>query len=458
MELSFQTFDPTTGSLLQTRQHWTFEKAEKSLEEAWREFLAWKHRPVKERAHAVAKWALKIKECKEELAQTMTEEMGKPISQSRAEIEKCIFTCEYLAAEGPRWLANHKVESPYHESWITYEPLGPILAIMPWNFPLWQVIRFAAPAIIAGNTVLLKHADLTSGCAEIIGRSAADLAEGFRLLQNLPVDHEVAAKLIAHPKVRGLTFTGSTRGGKEVAMEAAKSLKKVVLELGGSDAYVILADADLQKAAKICAAARLTNNGQSCVAAKRFIVERSVAEAFTDFFIKELKNFVPSDPRGEDCKLGPLASKKFQKQLQDQVDDLKKRGGRVLLGGSPPEGPGAFYPSSLIVFDQPLHGIGEIEMFGPVALMIVVDSPEAAISAANDSPYGLGGALFTKDVEKGKELLREMEAGFVVVNDQVKSDVRLPFGGVKESGHGRELSPHGILEFCNIKTVAVGVG
>lgn len=458
MDLSFQTFNPTTGQLLQTRQHWTYLQAERNLEKAWHEFQAWKHKPAKERAQAVAKWALKLKECKEELAQMMTAEMGKPISQSRAEIDKCIFTCEYLATEGPKWLAGHKVESNYHESWITYEPLGPILAIMPWNFPLWQVVRFAAPAMIAGNTVLLKHADLTSGCAEIIGRSAAGLAEGLTLLQNIPVDHEVAAKLMAHPKVRGMTFTGSTRGGKEVAMEAAKSLKKVVLELGGSDAYIVLADANLQKAAKICAEARMTNGGQSCVAAKRFIVERSVAGAFLEFFTQELKNFVPMDPKNDSCKLGPLASKKFQKQLQEQVDDLKNRGGRVTLGGVLPEGPGAFYPPTLIVFEKSTPGLGAIEMFGPVALVILVENAQGAIAAANESPYGLGGALFTKDVEKGKELLRDMEAGFVVVNDQVKSDVRLPFGGVKESGYGRELSPHGILEFCNIKTVAVGAG
>ncbi|MBX2986391.1 MAG: aldehyde dehydrogenase family protein [Bdellovibrionaceae bacterium] len=454
--MEFQTYNPTTGDALQRREHWPFEKAEKQLNESWKDFLVWRRRSPKDRAQAVALWARSLKNQRDRLARMMTEEMGKPIRQAKAEIDKCIFTCEYLAAEGPKFLEPQRHESPYHESWVTYEPLGPILAIMPWNFPLWQVVRFAAPALIAGNTVLLKHADLTAGCAEIIGESARDLVDGLRLIRNLPIDHEVAADLMRHPKIRGVTFTGSTRGGREVARTAGEALKKTVLELGGSDAYIVLSDADVIAAAKTCAAARLVNGGQSCVAAKRFIVERPAAGAFVSALVNEMKAVQPGDPFDEDCRLGPLAAKKFQAQLAEQVEDLQKLGGRVVLGGTVPEGPAAYYPPTVIVFERPTPGVGDIETFGPVAVVIVAADAVEAMRAANDSPYGLGGALFTADTTKGLDLLRDFEAGFVVLNGSVQSDVRLPFGGVKDSGHGRELSVHGLHEFCNIKTVAQG--
>ena len=453
---TYDTTNPATGELLKTRTHWTYEQAESALNFAWREFPAWRAKSAKERGHAVANWARALKARREDLAQMMTAEMGKPITQSRAEIDKCIFTCEFLSTEGPKWIEPKKVESVYHESWITYEPLGPILAVMPWNFPLWQVIRFAAPTLIAGNVILLKHADLTAGCAEIIEHTAAEIFPGFKLLQNLPVNHEVAAKLIEHPLLRGVTLTGSTKAGREVAQTCGKNLKKVVLELGGSDPYIVLADADIEKAAKLCAAARLTNSGQSCVAAKRFIVERDKSDMFISSFVKEMALSPPSDPREETCKLGPLAAKRFQEQLVAQVAELKSLGGRIVCGGEAPGGKGAYYPPTVIVFDRAVSKIGAIETFGPVAVVILVDSVEEAIRVANDSPYGLGGALFTHDIERGLKLIGEIESGFVVLNGQVISDVRLAFGGVKDSGNGRELSCHGLHEFCNIKTLAVG--
>ncbi|MBX3040258.1 MAG: NAD-dependent succinate-semialdehyde dehydrogenase [Bdellovibrionaceae bacterium] len=454
--MAFQTINPANDQILKTYQHQSFDEIEPKISAAWKSFTDWKVSSVKDRAARVQAWARSLKEGRDEMATVMTLEMGKPIAQSRAEIDKCIFTCEYLASEGPKFLERKRVESPYSESWISYEPLGPILAIMPWNFPLWQTVRFAAPALLAGNTILLKHADLVRGTAELIEKSLVKVSDGFQLLQLLPVDHEVAARVIAHEKVRGVTFTGSTRGGREVAAAAGKSLKKHVLELGGSDAYVVLADADLEKAVKTCVAARMVNGGQSCVAGKRFIVEKSVMASFQQMFVEQMKEIRPSDPMDESCQLGPMAAKKFQSQLIEQVEELKKAGGKVLTGGTAPQGPGAFYPPTVVLFETNQHRANELEIFGPVAVLIQAENEDAALKIANESPYGLGGAIFTKDLEKGERLVSEMEAGVVVLNDQVKSDVRLPFGGVKDSGYGRELSFHGIHEFCNIKTRAMG--
>jgi succinate-semialdehyde dehydrogenase/glutarate-semialdehyde dehydrogenase len=454
--MSFQTVNPATAEILQAYEHLSFSDAEKAADAAWTDYQVWRKSPLTERAQALRNWAHNLKLRREDLARQMSLEMGKPIAQGRAEIDKCLMTCEHLAENGIAFLQPVRVESPYAESWITYEAVGPVLAIMPWNFPLWQVVRFAAPAILVGNPILLKHADLTAGCSKIIVETTKGIAGELSLMRNLQANHETVAKLMAHSKIRGVTFTGSSSAGRKIGELAGKNLKKSVLELGGSDAYIVLADADLAKAAKICAAARLVNGGQSCVAGKRFLIERSIAEQFVSAMAKEMEKFKPGDPLKDDTLLGPMASKKFQQQIMQQVEDLKKKGGRVLCGGTALEGPGAFYPPTLIYFEKAVKGLGDIEVFGPVATVVAVDSAKQAMEIANDSSYGLGGAIFTVDEKRGRELLLDMVAGFVVVNDQVKSDVRLPFGGVKDSGYGRELSVHGVHEFCNIKTLAVG--
>lgn len=443
----FQTVNPATGDVLQTYDHLTWPEAEKAIHAAAMDFQKWRKTSFSERTQCVLRLAEALREHKVELATVMNQEMGKLLSEGMAEVEKCAMTCEYYAHEAEKMLANQVAAgSPYSHAEVSFQPLGVIFSVMPWNFPLWQVIRFAAPAIMAGNVILLKHADLTAGTASLIGRIFSELTPPVQLLRNLHVNHEVASQVIAHKVVQGVTFTGSSRGGRAVAMEAAKNLKKVVLELGGSDAYIVLADADVEQAAKICARARLVNCGQSCVAGKRFIVEEAVAKDFIHHLSVEMKA----------AELAPLASRQFQKTIIEQVERLKGWGGRVVLGGTAPLGAGAFYPATILVFEQNRPEIHREEVFGPVASVFVVKSAEEALAVANSSPYGLGGGIFSRDVRRAQQLAeKELQAGFVVVNDFVKSDPRIPFGGIKESGYGRELGQFGILEFVNIKTVAV---
>ncbi|MEK2645432.1 aldehyde dehydrogenase family protein [Bdellovibrio sp. BCCA] len=444
---SFSTVNPATGDTLKTYQHVTWDEAQKAIQAASQDFQIWRKASWEERSQALHKLAAALREHKTEFAQMMNQEMGKLLSEGKAEIEKCAVTCEFYAKEAPGMLRNQPaVSSPYTSAEVSFQPLGVVFSIMPWNFPVWQTIRFAAPALMAGNVIVLKHADLTAGTAELLGKIFADITPNYKLLRNIQVDHEVAAQVIADANVRGVTFTGSSAGGRAVATEAAKNLKKIVLELGGSDAYLVLDDADIEMAAKTCVKARLVNCGQSCVAGKRFIVDEKVSKEFIDIFVREMKA----------AEIAPLASVKFQKQIMEQVEKLKSWGGKVVLGGSAPQGAGAFYPATVIVFEKDHPELHKMEVFGPVASILVVKNTQEALKAANSSPYGLGGGIFTRDLKKGKELIeKELQAGFVVVNDYVKSDPRIPFGGVKESGYGRELGHFGILEFVNIKTVAV---
>ncbi|AHZ84424.1 NAD-dependent succinate-semialdehyde dehydrogenase [Bdellovibrio bacteriovorus] len=444
---AFKTVNPATGDVLKSYNHLSWPETEKNIEQAAKDFQIWRKVSFKDRAEVLLKLAQSLRTHKSELAQMMNQEMGKLIAEGKAEVEKCAVTCEYYAKEAESMLKNQlAASSPYKHAEVSFQPVGVVFSVMPWNFPLWQVIRFAAPALMAGNVILLKHADLTAGTSELIGRIFNDLTSEYKLLRNIQVNHEVAAQVIAHPVVHGVTFTGSSQGGRSVAVEAAKNLKKIVLELGGSDAYLVLEDADVEAAAKACAKVRLVNCGQSCVAGKRFIVNEKVAKDFIHHFTKEMK----------EAELAPLASVKFQKSIVDQVEKLKKWGGKVVLGGSAPQGAGAFYPATVVVFEKDHPEVHREEIFGPVASVFIVKNTEEALAVANSSPYGLGGGVFTRDVKKGKELIeKELQAGFVVVNDYVKSDPRIPFGGIKESGYGRELGHFGIMEFVNIKTVAV---
>lgn len=443
----FTTQNPATGEILKTYQHLSWDEVQKIIMAADHDFQKWRKTQWDTRSLTLQRLAAALKEHKNEFASLMQNEMGKSLAEGKAEVDKCAMTCEYYAQAAPEMLQNRQVQgSSYLKAEVSFQPLGVIFSIMPWNFPLWQMIRFAAPALMAGNVVVLKHADLTAGTAELIEKVFAGLTTEYQLLRNARVDHEVAAKIIAHPQIRGVTFTGSTQGGRAVAIEAAKNLKKIVLELGGSDAYLVLADADIEKAAKISVKARLVNCGQSCVAGKRFIVDKKISEDYIKAFIKEMK----------EAELSPLAHLRFQKNVVEQVEKLKSWGGKVLLGGTAPQGAGAHYPATVVVFEKDRPEIHGEEVFGPVASIIIANNTEDAVRMANASPYGLGGGVFTKNEEKGRALVeKELQAGFVVVNDYVKSDPRIPFGGVKESGYGRELGEFGILEFVNIKTVAV---
>lgn len=444
---SFSTLNPASGEVIKTYNHVAWDEAEKAIVMAEKDFAVWRKTSWSERSESLQKLAQNLRSYKNELAHIMNQEMGKLLAEGRAEVEKSAVTCEYYAKEGPGMLLNQvALASPYARAEVSFQPLGVIFSIMPWNFPVWQVIRFAAPALMAGNVILLKHAELTAGTAQLLEKVFTDISPTCQLLRNIQVDHDVAAQVIANPHVRGVTFTGSSQGGRAVAMEAAKTLKKVVLELGGSDAYLILEDADVERAAKICAKTRLVNCGQSCVAGKRFIVNENVSKEFISHFVKEM---------GE-MELAPLASIRFQKEIIAQVEKLKVWGGKVVLGGTAPQGLGAFYPATVMVFEKNNPEIHQEEIFGPVATVIVVKSLQEALDVANSSPFGLGGGVFTHDIERGKKIVEEeLQVGFGVVNDFVKSDPRIPFGGIKESGYGRELGHFGILEFVNIKTVAV---
>lgn len=442
----FQTINPATGDVVQSYNYLTLKEVDEIVGRAAHSLKTWRQTEVTLRAEVLRTLASRLKEHKKELGTLMNLEMGKTVAEGVAEIEKCAAACEYYAEFGPALLAPQVVAANYIHSEIRFEPLGIIFSIMPWNFPFWQFIRFAAPSLMIGNVILLKHADLTAGC----GAKIEEICRGLfpeQLVFNLHIDHSEAARLIHKPEIRGVTFTGSTRGGREVSKVAGEALKKTVLELGGSDAYIVMADADLEKAAKTCAKGRMINNGQSCIAAKRFIVHKDVFESFTRQLKAELAAFPTS----------PLASQKFQTQLQEQIEKLKAVGGKVILGGIIPSGVGAFYPPSLMVFEKNDPLIHQEELFGPVAMVIRAESDDEAFELANSSPFGLGGGIFSANAEKAAELVaKRMEAGFVVVNDFVKSDARLPFGGVKDSGHGRELANFGFYEFCNIKTLARG--
>lgn len=390
----------------------------------------------------------------EEFATLMTREMGKVRKQARAEVEKCAWNCLYYADHAEGFLRDEFVATDAAKSYVHHEPLGVILAVMPWNFPFWQVVRFAAPALMAGNTALLKHASNVPGCAlalEEIFREAGFPTGAFSALL---IPTEAVEGVIAHRLVRAVTLTGSERAGAAVAAAAGKHLKKAVLELGGSDPYLVLADADLELAAQVCTRSRMQNNGQSCIAAKRFIVVREVYEDFLALLIEKMEAYEMGDPLDDQTMLGPLARADLRDELHNQVKRSLELGAHCVLGGYIPERAGAYYPPTILTEvrkDSPAY---HEELFGPVASVIKAWDEEEAIMIANDTDFGLGGAVFSRDTERAERIAREqLRAGCVFVNSMVKSDPRLPFGGIKDSGFGRELSHHGLKEFVNIKTV-----
>ncbi len=448
------SINPTTGEQIASYEPISDQQAEQIIEAAHERFKTWRKTTFEARAAAMRRCAELLRERKSKLGLLMTEEMGKILREAEGEVEKCAWVCEYYADNAEGFLQNESIETEMSRSFITYQPIGVVLAVMPWNFPLWQVFRFAAPALMAGNVGVLKHASNVCGCALAIEEVIADAGFPENCFRTLLLPSKQVERVIQKPLVRAVTLTGSVPARAARAAAARKELKKTVLELGGSDPYVVLEDADLKLAAQKCTQSRLLNAGQSCIAAKRFIVVEKVYDAFVEAFVEEMKAKKVGDPKAEGTDLGPQASAELRDELHQQVKDSVAKGAVCKLGGEVPDGPGAFYPPTVLIDVTPGMPAYDEELFGPVASVIKVADVEEAVRVANDSEFGLGGAVFTADVEKGLRLAaEEIDTGFCAVNDFVKSDPRLPFGGVKKSGYGRELSYLGIREFVNIKTV-----
>jgi len=453
--MSFTTINPTTGKPMQTYDELTPDSAAAVNVKANEAWLSWRGTSFAMRAALMKKAATMLRERNRELALLMADEMGKPLAQGNAEVEKCAWACDYYADNAEQHLAPDVVRTESHKSYVAFEPLGVVLAIMPWNFPFWQVYRFAAPALMAGNVAILKHASNVPGCALAIERlfqEAGFPADAFRTLL---IGSKHVQAVIEHPLVRAVTLTGSTPAGKAVAAQAGSVLKKTVLELGGSDPYLVLEDADLEAAVMTSVNSRLINAGQSCIAAKRFIDARPVIDEFTTRFVALMNSKTVGDPLAEGTEVGPQARHDLRDALHQQVRSSIERGASLLLGGEIPPGDGAFYPPTVLTKVKPGMPAYDEELFGPVAAIIEAQDEDDAVRIANDSIFGLGAAVFTRDLARGERVARRLEAGATFVNALVASDPRLPFGGIKESGYGRELGPYGIREFVNVKTVVV---
>jgi len=451
-----KSINPTTEDVVETFEEFSAAQIDAALQQAFDAQRQWRLTSFGERSARIQNTARALRAQKSRLAALATREMGKPIVEAEAEIEKCAYNCDFYAEHAATFLADEHVAMNLSDSFVAFEPLGVVLAIMPWNFPFWQVFRFAAPALMAGNGALLKHASNVPSCALAIEDilRAAGLPDG--LFRTVLVPGSGVEPLIADARIAAVTLTGSSDVGEQVAGAAGRVLKKQVLELGGSDPFIVLADADLDAAVKVAVRARNQNNGQSCIAAKRFIVEEGVADQFTEKFAATVKALQVGDPMQRETNIGPLARGDLRDALATQVERSVKAGAQALTGGSPLDGKGYFYaPTVLAGVSEDMPAFRE-ETFGPVAAVIRVRDPEEAVRLANDTEYGLGAALWTGDVERGKALARRIEAGSVFINGMVASDPRIPFGGIKRSGYGRELGTYGIKEFTNIQTVVVG--
>ena len=454
--MKYESIDPTTGQRIEGFPFAAAGEVREALAAADAAAAGWRTTPLETRVAHVSRTAELLDAQAGELAELMTEEMGKRLEEGRAEAGKCAWACRWYAEHAATLLESEERDSDGSEARIRYEPLGPILAIMPWNFPFWQFFRFAVPALVAGNVVLLKHAPNTPRCALRIERLLLEAGLPAGVVQNLFLTHEQAAGVMSDRRVRGVTFTGSTRGGKQVAAQGGAHLKKMVMELGGADAFIVLDDADVTRAVETGVAARCLNNGQSCIAAKRFVLQKSVYDEFRDGLVTRMRAMRLGDPRDPEVQLGPLARRDLREKLADQVERSIVAGARALCGGATPEGDGFFYPATVLV-DAPADSPAATEeLFGPVATLFRVDTEDDAIRLANATDYGLGTSLWSADRERADRLVPRIESGAVFVNGMVKSDPRLPFGGIKDSGFGRELGREGLLEFVNRKTVWIG--
>jgi succinate-semialdehyde dehydrogenase/glutarate-semialdehyde dehydrogenase len=452
---ALRSVNPATGQTIREYEEATAEEVRKIALEAACAQAGWRGTPFAERAARLRRAAELLSQRRDDLARLAALEMGKPLAQGQAEADKCAWVCRFYAEEAERLLAPQDVPTDATRSRVVFEPLGPVLAVMPWNFPYWQVFRFAAPALMAGNAGLLKHAGNVTGCALAIEAIFAGAGFPAPLFRVLLIGSRRVAGVIEMPEVKAVTLTGSTGAGKAVAGKAGAELKKTVLELGGSDPYLVLEDADLEAAAETCAASRLINSGQSCIAAKRFLVVEPVRARFEELFVERMKARRMGDPLEPGVQVGPQARRDLRDGVHDQVLKSVSQGARLLLGGTVPDGPGAFYPPTVLTGVRKGMPAFDEEVFGPVAAVVPVKDEDQAVRAANDSPFGLGAAVFTRDTARGERLALQLEAGNVFVNTNVVSDPRLPFGGIKESGYGRELGELGLREFVNAKTVYV---
>jgi succinate-semialdehyde dehydrogenase/glutarate-semialdehyde dehydrogenase len=454
--MKIDAINPANGELIRSYTEMTAPEVREILNKTEAAFQSWRWTSFGERASRMRRAAQILKDKKDDYAELMAIEMGKTLIQGRAEAEKCAWCCDFYANNAEGFLSAEQIQTDASKSFVSYQPLGIVLAVMPWNFPFWQVFRFAAPALMAGNAGILKHASNVPGCAlaiEEVFRLAGFPEDLFRTLL---IGNEQVAAVIENPLVKAVTLTGSTPAGKAVASKAGSVLKKTVLELGGSDPYVVLEDADLVLTVETCVNSRLINAGQSCIAAKRFIVMEPVYSRFVEMYVEQMRAKKMGDPFEPGMDLGPQARQNLRDDLHRQVKQSIDKGARLLLGGSLPAGPGAYYPPTVLSEVQPGMAAYDEETFGPVAAIIRARSEEDAVGIANDTVFGLGAAVFTRDLARGEKIATQrLEAGACFVNSFVKSDPRLPFGGIKESGYGRELSVFGIREFVNIKTVYI---
>lgn len=447
--------NPATGEKIRTIEAMPPAAVTAAIDRADDAFHAWRARPIAHRAAVLRAVAARMRDDVERLAVLMTEEVGKPIRQARGEVQKSALCAEHYADYAERYLAPIDLVSDATHSYVQHLPLGPILGVLPWNAPFWLAFRFCAPALMAGNTCLVKHDSHVPGCGQALGALFRDLDAPADILQYLPIRSPAVADVIAHPKVCAVSVTASSGAGSEVASLAGKAIKPAVLELGGSDPAIVLADADLDAAAETVAFSRIIMTGQSCIAAKRLIVEAPVYEPFIERLQKQLAALKLGDPQEEDTDVGPLARGDLRDTLARQVDETVAAGARCLLGGTIPEGPGYFYPVTLLVDVTPAMTACREETFGPVAVVVRADDADHALDIANDTDYGLAASVWSSP-ERGEAMAARIEAGQVAVNGLVKTDPRLPSGGIKRSGYGRELGPHGIREFVNAQQVWVG--
>ena len=454
MSNTIETINPATGKVIATYNSMSVEEVNQKTKNARNSFENWKKLDISERCTYMRRLGRVMKKNKEDYSKLITEEMGKPIRQSLAEIEKCAWVCDYYSEHAESFLRDELIPTEFRKSFVSFEPLGVIACIMPWNFPFWQVMRFAVPALTAGNVGILKHSSVCLGTAIQIEQAFKDAGFPENTFQSIIGDYRAGEALI-QSDIDAVSVTGSVNTGKRVAELATKDLKKFVLELGGSDPFIVLEDADLSQTAHMAAQSRLLNNGQSCIAAKRFIVVKDVADKFTKLFVEETQSEVVGEPMDSKTTVGPLVRDSQREALAKQVDDAKTKGASILTGGNSIKGDGYFYEPTIVSrVDHNMMIIRE-EVFGPAAPILVVNNEEEAISEANNSEFGLGASIWTNNIERGIRLARKVQSGIVSVNEMVRSDPRLPFGGIKHSGIGRELSEVGIKEFVNVKSVVV---
>ena len=449
------TANPATGETLQTYELMSGDQVFQVLGQSHQAFLKWRELPTVQRAGLMTRLAEVLRDNSQVYAELMSKEMGKPIGEARAEVEKCAWLSEFYAENAPGWLQDEEVQADGLRHRVVYQPLGVVLSVMPWNYPFWQALRFAVPTLAAGNTSLLKHASCVTGCALAIEGAFQQAGFPADVFRTIVADHLTVADLIARDEIQGVSLTGSTEVGQHIAELAGRNLKKVVLELGGSDPFIVLEDTDIEFAARGAVTGRTMCTGQSCIAAKRFIVVEKVADAFSRRFAELMGELKVGDPADPETNIGAVVNEQEMATLKEQLADAIAKGGTVLCGGHRLDRPGCFFPPTVITNTTSDMLVVKEEVFGPIAPVIVVADEEEAIKVANDCDFGLGGSVWTADLERGEQVARRLEVGTAFVNSFVKSDPRMPFGGVKKSGLGRELSHFGLREFVNIKGVNV---